>query len=126
MREEMISYPLAVLAKEKGFREPTIYYYDQSEDLCSGASRAEWNGKSKVLLSAPTQCLLQRWLRENHNLHIWIETANNNGEWRFNIISVILNDTSNVHYEPETLYSSYESVLNDALIHALKFMSFHP
>ena len=49
MKEELITFDTAKIAKEKGF------------DLIARHQ-------------LPTQSLLQRWLREEHNLHIELET----------------------------------------------------
>ena len=88
MKEQLISFETAKLAKEKGFdwetqkvydvdetniKNPTIYIY--GEDL-SGDDE----------LYAPTQSLLQKWLREVHNCFIDIlphrDGDSKNKQWK--------------------------------------------
>ena len=80
MKDEIVLLVTAMLAKEKGFNEPTIWYYhpnyglsansfhesDEMENMNSG----DW---AVGYYSAPTQTLLQRWLRENHNIYVIVE-----------------------------------------------------
>jgi hypothetical protein len=78
MREELITFETAKLAKEKGLSGiRTIEYYNNGK-LYSGAwddGKLDWNGEPHDNMgdltkycSAPTQSLLQKWLREKHNL----------------------------------------------------------
>lgn len=70
MEEELITYPTAVLAKEKGFNQlkQGVYYTKDKEHCLVG-----WGFKDDfAIYSAPTQSLLQKWLREVHNIHITI------------------------------------------------------
>lgn len=56
--EDIISFETAKLAKEKGFDSNNeIYHF---EDI-------------KILGIFPTQSLLQKWLREKHDIHIVIK-----------------------------------------------------
>ena len=105
MTEDLISFETAKLAKEKGFGENPylqLYtYYDlkgklYNEEDCIGTTMGEssvysWSDSVsrdsvKAYISgvdysldeyvlAPTQSLLQKWLREVHNLHIYIDTT---------------------------------------------------
>ena len=64
MREQLIDFETAKLAKEKGFDWKTVYYYDFIGFLSSGNSAQHWNGSKESIYSTPTQSLLQKWLRE--------------------------------------------------------------
>lgn len=90
MKEQLISFDTAKLAKEKGFDISCQYYYDNDGNLpdrweSSGSSTDtdvpiyleefeenynsnNWVGNIKC--SAPTQSLLQKWLREVHELQV--------------------------------------------------------
>ena len=76
MEEQLISYETAKLAKEKGFDEKVYREYDKSGYLrCTSKSADVVLGPYDELLKsteypAPTQSLLQRWLREVHNCFI--------------------------------------------------------
>lgn len=72
MKEELISFKCAKLAKEKGFNVVVWDYYekDTNKHYCS-ITREHYNKGYNI--SAPTQSLLQRWLWETH--HIWVEVT---------------------------------------------------
>ena len=75
MPEEICTYEVAMLAKEKGFDEPTLYAYDkESRRLARMRYCVKRNSRTEGLmtLAAPTQSLLQRWLREEKKVHIEI------------------------------------------------------
>lgn len=96
MKEELIRFETAKLAKEKGFNIPTnkmfslsidystfnktdnseiIKFHDGDKHECANIPY-DWNNfnsqTTNIYYSAPTQSLLQKWLREKHNIHIWI------------------------------------------------------
>jgi hypothetical protein len=63
MTDQLISFETARLAKEKGFKEQTVQMYNDKGKL------AFW---TECTILAPTQSLLQRWLREEHGIDICI------------------------------------------------------
>lgn len=65
MEEQLISFKTAKLAKEKGFDIATIHRYDEFGQIVEGMVF------SNREIYAPTQSLLQKWLREKHKIHIW-------------------------------------------------------
>jgi len=75
MKEELISFKTAKLAKEKGFDENINRYYEQKHGS-TNIHMYEGSVTNNSIL-APTQNLLQRWLREVHRIHIvinlWID-----------------------------------------------------
>ena len=96
MEEKLVNSKTAKLAKSLGFKLPVYACYNEEgvlEDLdnlwhrgCEGGMELyEWfhdynSYVGKLLFSAPTQSLLQRWLREVHKidceayLHNWTGT----------------------------------------------------
>lgn len=64
MREQLISFETAKLAKEKGFFYKGMMYR-------KGGTLSDGKGfmSNLDLYSAPTQSLLQKWLREKHKIH---------------------------------------------------------
>ena len=80
LKEELISFETAKLAKEKGFGEKVYREYDKSGYLrCTSKSADVVLGPYDELLKsteypAPTQSLLQRWLREVHKINIFISS----------------------------------------------------
>ena len=148
MKEQIISFETAKLAKEKGFNIQCINYYFEDgefrENTLTGTNGyygdeylftfneflENWNNKwltkkngdrcfgcNKTkgyfeTYSAPTQSLLQKWLREKCNIHITI--------WYNELTEKYRIDT------PENLdgieYSTYEQALGKGLYEALKLI----
>jgi hypothetical protein len=83
MTDQLISFETAKLAKEKGFNEECIYYYSNKTGILKPFMFDDnpkvisiQNGTNAGLLTiAPTQSLLQKWLRDKHNIHIYISTT---------------------------------------------------
>ena len=107
IHEEICTYEVCKLAKEKGFDVPTAKNYRHE------------NGTT---CNAPTQSLLQRWLREEKALYIQI-TLWEKG-WYYDIWAF-------EYYEEEKEYAAkmlhqssdfdtYELALEDALAYSLK------
>lgn len=87
MTEEIAGFETAKLAKEKGFNEYCTAVYQQDETLrfisyWEGANE-EQEGVIKndaihdiygdQICTAPTQSLLQTWLRRYHHIHLLVE-----------------------------------------------------
>lgn len=73
MKEQLITFETAKLAKEKGFNEQCIECYTDKKELYSNNSEKILFTNNQLLVtfySAPTQSLLQKWLREEHNLFV--------------------------------------------------------
>tara|TARA_R110000803_G_scaffold35405_3_gene76563 strand:- start:36 stop:461 length:426 start_codon:yes stop_codon:yes gene_type:complete len=67
MQEKIVTLETAKLAKEKGFSMiKTTYSYDDS-GAATHRDYVPHDFNIRGLLSAPTQSLLQKWLREEHN-----------------------------------------------------------
>ena len=133
MKEQLINFETAKLAKEKGFNEPTINYWERGIDgngwalFTSGSLltniedlTSTYFNKKEICgeFSAPTQSLLQRWLREKHNLHIVIQTGL--GEepwWSGQVIEISTNDIVN---DISNSWKSYEAALEYILWLTLK------
>lgn len=70
MKEQLITFDTAKLAKEKGFKEMFKgHYYSNGkyEPLFNYVN----NDEDKHWYSAPTQSSLQKWLREKHSIHVY-------------------------------------------------------
>ena len=123
MEEQLISYETAKLAKEKGFDEKVYREYDKSGYLrCTSKSADVVLGPYDELLKsteypAPTQSLLQKWLREVHNIHITV-TSISQESWQYHIQKPKdkLGDNYNEDYE------NYEEALEDGLQESLKLI----
>ena len=86
MQEELVSFKVAKLAKEKGFNlsSPGYYSCDNPSSGVKGNQLTlrdweKWTNfgsedlqEGTLIYSAPTQFILQKWLREVHNINITI------------------------------------------------------
>ena len=83
MKEETVTFYMAKLAKEVGFQNKTPHklrknYYNYLGELngdCTAYIKRFANEEDTsefVNVEAPTQSLLQRWLREVHNIEVLI------------------------------------------------------
>jgi hypothetical protein len=70
MNEQVISFETAKLAKELGFDVPTQWMYIDKPESLQFDEREPYNWNEREGYSAPTQSLLQKWLRENHNIQM--------------------------------------------------------
>lgn len=162
MKEQLITFETAKLAKERGFNIPSHSYYFEDGEFKEfeindtygyygveyTVNRTEfynnWNDKMKTTkqgdkcfgcdnnpkyletFSAPIQSLLQKWLREVHNIHINGEVRWNNFNKKELIYEFWIKDmrevkpSTRVHTEPSIL--SYEEALEKGLQEALKLI----
>ena len=143
MKEHHITFKTAKLAKEKEFNEYVrgLYEYSLTEqhDPEGGTSGPfgwekgevnfhndpiknnypglDYSNESWVMYAAPTQSFLQKWLREQHSIHIAI--LHQNSFYEYVIDSY--NYPTVKHYESDDniVYRSYEDALESALEFAL-------
>lgn len=133
IHDEIVTYEVAMLAKYRGFNVATEMYYhihrDKDESQTSlestGCGRRFYNSTNTYRCAAPTQSLLQRWLREEKGIHITVVSepttttdSNTCYQWSVNW------DSDGVYYDTyncsEEEYSTYELALEDALKYVLK------
>ena len=120
IHEEICTYEVCKLAKEKGFRETVGWYYNTNglnllKRGCNGGNPNLING----LYSAPTQSLLQRWLREEKKWNIVVRMYENEGYYWFIQNSKGKLQESYFTYADE-MFATYELALEDALKYALE------
>lgn len=148
MKEQLITFETAVLAKEKGFNILSHSYYFEDgefkENSLTGTNgyygedyefnlsefNENWNDKWKTTkegdrcfgcnknpkyletFSAPTQSLLQKWLREVHKINVYcVPTEIDETKWYHNIASSF-----------KVYTGSYEEVLEVGLQEGLKLI----
>ena len=134
--ETLISFKTAKLAKEKGFNIPypaffhiengkTVEYnYVYTSILTSQFHDIKEGGnlKSITYFSRPTQDLLQKWLREVHNIHFitkpYIESLGKK-EITGYYIPTICTSFLDKYIEFDDNYSTYEEALDEGLYSAL-------
>ena len=81
MRHDVILFETAKLARDKGFKVPCDgrYFWDHKWQLslkgavkCSNDS--DMKDRSNVSYCAPTQSLIQKWLRDEHRIYITVSS----------------------------------------------------
>lgn len=78
MKDTLISFHTAKRAKKKGFDTYNDSYTTSGELI---PLRLQAQKIEECVYPAPTQSLLQKWLREKHNLHIWILPYGSNDQY---------------------------------------------
>lgn len=138
MKETLISFETAKLAKEKGFDEKCPNYYvrkwgnsfvnmhgkllqrnvkdDQGEII--GFYKASNSKGQPHLITAPTQSLLLKWLREVHNIHITIYSKSHES-WMYRVTFKGQSLDEGLYGED---FENYEEALEDGLLEALKLI----
>ena len=132
IHEEICTYEVCKLAKEKGFNVQTFDWYDYTGNYHKGFIPHELHECPRYKeYYAPTQSLLQRWLREEKGIIVEViayPTCSNNKKncywWS------IKQNSDGICYQYEecsdTLYGfgfafdTYELALEDALKYALE------
>ena len=141
MEEQLITFETAKLAKKKGFNENIAHLYlnngesDYDYDWLRKNSNLNSAFDDGAICTAPTQSLLQKWLRETHNIDVevirdsevhyrdetrWIVKTLNWNDIKikdFPIAQLKFPDTSH-----HTDFKSYEEALEKGLEEALKFI----
>ena len=107
MKEQLITFETAKLAKEKGFTigvDLILYLY-----LEKG-----------FYIGAPTQSLLQKWLREQHNLEVISMHADDFVWWKVKVRRLSKVGAELIKTEME--FNTYEEALEKGLQEALKLI----
>lgn len=124
IHEEIVTYEVAKLAKEKGFplqkvikQDGRAFFYELPQ------SHPDWANCDAWYL--PTQSLLQRWLREEKGVTICVDIFDDG--WFFDISTFYKQDTGvyevDIPYKSSNVtpvYPTYELALEDALKYALE------
>ena len=117
MKNQLISFETARLAKEKEFNVTCRSMYNKSGKSFYEKEGWYWGAPNQFV--APTQSLLQRWLREKHTLIVYCLpkiTPTNDFVWYTNF---------NIKESKKSwanCYSTYEDALEVALLEALKLI----
>lgn len=117
MKEQLIEFETAKLAKEKGFNEQCIECYTDKEVLYQNNIEKILFTNSQLLTSfysAPTQSLLQKWLREEHELFIYCVPRRN--------VYPDIKWTNNISVRENIFFTTYEEALEKGLQEALKLI----
>lgn len=129
IHDEIVTYEVAKLAKEKGFDVPTRTIKVEKiegtekevwdEEECRYIT--QWETRS---LRIPTQSLLQRWLREEKKYAISVFWDMLSKDYRYEIVKTIgvleIQVGEKYNYSNPKGFDTYELALEDALKYALE------
>ena len=128
IHEEICTYEVAKLAKEKGFPQDVFGTCEMKSSCYLEDGRYYKDGciyPIENAYTAPTQSLLQRWLREEKGVTICVDIFDDG--WFFDISTFYKQDTGvyevDIPYKSSNVspvYDTYELALEDALKYALE------
>lgn len=129
MEEKVINFDTAKAAKEKGFDWDCRFYFSNKEERDSFTEKASpgnynssyWSKQDfddEEWISRPAQALLQKWLREVHNIHINIDC------WKKATFHLLHDKDSKGSFYPKnpSQWNTYEEALEIALQESLKLI----
>lgn len=129
MKEQIISFETAKLAKEKGLISGLTVYHaycigwqrlKADKEPLAELKRDSVKGQFHLAL-APTQSLLQKWLREVHHIHIMI--AKSEDGWICQLQQSFQQEAYLPKFDNYLILSSYEEALEEGLKEALKLIT---
>ena len=125
IHEEICTYEVAKSAKEKGFDVQTFDWYDYTGNYYKGLIPHELHECPRYKeYYAPTQSLLQRWLREENGYAISVTAYPTLATMGKVCYAWEIKSSSDGHYmkavDGEYTFSTYELALEDALKYALE------
>lgn len=118
MEEQRVNFETAVLAKEKGFKLPLSsannYWIKDGSRIAS----YEWFNLEDFMdyIDAPTQSLLQKWLREEHNIDVLVDKGFLCDNYSYEIYH------KNDMIDSEYIFKTFEKALEAGLYEALKLI----
>lgn len=126
IHEEICTYEVAKLAKEKGFpqhigNDAYIVENEYDDEYEAGCCYPiQFIPDYLPTVTAPTQSLLQRWLREEKGIHIAV-FPNMANSFEFDYIVYVKGSKFwNPVYTAHNDFATYELALEDAIAYSLK------
>ncbi len=136
IHEEICTYEVCKVAKEKGFNCEVYNYYQATKYYCESLRGIElhsecwkletdecysrYNKGSEDIVSAPTQSLLQRWLRENKEVEVYVRHFEETNKYPHHFGVIITDNKGEVLEIGAKMFDTYELALEDALKYALE------
>lgn len=126
IHEEICTYEVAKLAKEKGFREMASCYQGYRKDGTLFYFSNMPDGKERVMQTdclAPTQSLLQRWLREEKKIVVEVDYYSVEQKYYWRAYDASKCDVFASFIPPAksmSRYDTWEQALESGLKYALK------
>jgi hypothetical protein len=124
MQEELVSFETAKLAKEKGFVNILCHYryWDDSTKELTNEELFGIPNNNESFFEAPTQSLLQKWLREVHNIDVWVNKIGSTNEKKYYFNVMVNNKFVNTTNSNSKTFLKYEEALEVGLQEALNLI----
>jgi hypothetical protein len=127
MKEKLITFETAKLAKEKGFNIKLKKRFRLENGVAVKKKYGKkqdfnTNNPNHEVYSRPTQSLLQKWLREVHKISVEVSSSwwdKGKCEWKYNVYKEELGDDSPCSL---TVFKSYEEALEIGIQEGLKLI----
>jgi len=117
MEEQLIGFEVAKLAKEKGFRGRVEDCYDMNGSINDYDSRITYTH-----YLAPTQSLLQKWLRDEYSIDIYLGRTGVRDAWNLDGVRKFGYSFIDSEHRWKTEFKTYEEALEQGLLEALKLI----
>lgn len=131
--EQYVSLEIAVLLKDKGFNETCRAYWGgfnnkplglsecnrgRAFDYCTNSSLRAYNDCEQTYIAAPTHQMAVAWLRDQHNLQLWVEPGNDReGLYNAHVVrNWWIRDWAGIGYD------SYDKAVEEAILYCLKHL----
>ena len=125
MKEQLISFETAVLAKEKGFeyKERFFAHFHSDKNKLSTWTPDDWDIQNSsawrdLEIPAPTQSLLQKWLRDTHSIIVSVDIQDDR-TYFISLTAISPNSTVDNIWGN---YKTYEEALENGLKEALELI----
>jgi hypothetical protein len=118
MEEQLISFETAKLAKEKGFEEFCSKAFLRGRLVSNSIMNETFGEPLNDIVNAPTQSLLQKWLRDVHQIDISIKVGLLDSISKVYIYSIPFNEGL-INWNK---YNTYEEALEAGLYEGLKLI----
>lgn len=123
MKDQLINFDVAKLAKEKGFKEYCIAYFSISGEEMYFREDGMYfhsNGANGRLILRPTQSLLQKWLREERGIDFLFNRSFSDGKKKYILTPCF--DKPRLKGYNNAEGNTYEEALESGLMKALEMI----
>lgn len=117
MKDTLIKFETAKLAKEKGYNVYSKSYYNGKNLHTNGEILTTALNLNSENINVPSQTLLKKWIDENHNLFIDISPSDSQG-----YVFRITTGDDHLRLGGDGNYKTYEEALEKALVVALELI----